>query len=272
MRKNVLKYDDVMNTQRQVIYEQRRRVLEGDDLSEDVRGWIREVIESVVAEHTMAEFQEEWDLPELITAMDALYGKTGVVLEELESKDREEIVEEFLEDALDAYAEREESWGEEIARQVERYVILQVVDARWREHLEAMDYLREGVHLRAMAQKDPLVEYRHEGHLMFEQLGREIREEVVSLMFHAQVEPQDVETLQQDDWSDNGDFDYQHESLAGSDAIAAAGSGVTAGEVGGGATAVATQQPRVASEWDKVGRNDPCPCGSGKKYKKCHGA
>jgi preprotein translocase subunit SecA len=272
MRKNVLKYDDVMNTQRQVIYEQRRRVLEGDDLSQDVKAWIRDVIETVVAEHTMAEYQEEWDLAELITAMDALYGKTGVVLDEIEGKDREEIVEEFLEDALDAYTEREETWGEEIARQVERYVILQVVDARWREHLEAMDYLREGVHLRAMAQKDPLVEYRHEGHLMFEQLGREIREEVVSLMFHAQVEPQDVETLQQEDWSDNGDFDYRHESLAGSDAIVAAGSGVTAGEVGGGATAVATQQPRVASEWDKVGRNDPCPCGSGKKYKKCHGA
>jgi preprotein translocase subunit SecA len=275
MRKNVLKYDDVMNTQRQVIYEQRRRVLEGDDLSEDVNGWIREVIENVVAEHTMAEYQEEWDLPELITAMDAIYGKTGVVLEEIEGQDREAIVEEFLEDALDAYEEREEEWGEEIARQVERYVILQVVDARWREHLEAMDYLREGVHLRAMAQKDPLVEYRHEGHLMFEQLGREIREEVVSLLFHAQVEPQDVETLQQDDWSDNGDFAYQHESLAGADAIEAAGAGagaaVTAGAIGGGATAVATQQ-RVASEWDKVGRNDPCPCGSGKKYKKCHGA
>jgi preprotein translocase subunit SecA len=272
MRKNVLKYDDVMNTQRQVIYEQRRRVLEGDDLSEDVKEWIRDVIESVVAEHTMAEFQEEWDLAELITAMDALYGKTGVVLDEIESKDREEIVEEFLEDALDAYEEREETWGEEIARQVERYVILQVVDARWREHLEAMDYLREGVHLRAMAQKDPLVEYRHEGHLMFEQLGREIREEVVSLLFHAQVEPSDVGELQQDEWSDNGDFAYEHESLAGSDAIAAAGVGTTAGAVGGGATAVATQQPRVASEWDKVGRNDPCPCGSGKKYKKCHGA
>jgi preprotein translocase subunit SecA len=275
MRKNVLKYDDVMNTQRQVIYEQRRRVLEGDDLSEDVKGWIREVIENVVAEHTMAEYHEEWDLPELITAMDAIYGKTGVVLEEIESQDRAAIVEEFLEDALDAYEEREEEWGEEIARQVERYVILQVVDARWREHLEAMDYLREGVHLRAMAQKDPLVEYRHEGHLMFEQLGREIREEVVSLLFHAQVQPQDVETLQQDDWSDNGDFAYQHESLAGADAIEAAGAGaggaVTAGAIGGGATAVATQQ-RVASEWDKVGRNDPCPCGSGKKYKKCHGA
>src|SRR5215204_2105972 len=175
MRKNVLKYDDVMNTQRQVIYEQRRRVLEGDDLSDDVKAWIREVIENVVAEHTAAEFQEEWDLPELITAMDALYG-TGVALEEIQGIDRAAIVEEFVEDAMDEYAEREQQWGEEIARQVERYVILQVVDARWREHLENMDYLREGVHLRSMAQKDPLVEYRHEGHLMFQQLSYEIRE------------------------------------------------------------------------------------------------
>jgi preprotein translocase subunit SecA len=114
---------------------------------------------------------------------------------------------------------------------------------------------------------------------MFEQLGQEIREEVVSLLFHAEVTPQDVDALQQDDWSDNGDFAYQHESLAGADAIAAAGAGATvgataavaAGAVGGGATSVATQQ-RVASEWDKAGRNDPCPCGSGKKYKRCHGA
>jgi preprotein translocase subunit SecA len=228
----------------------------------------------------MAEFQEEWDLPELITAMDALYG-TGVALEEIQALDREAIIEEFVDDAIDEYKDREEDWGEEIARQVERYVILQVVDARWREHLESMDYLREGVHLRAMAQKDPLVEYRHEGHLMFEQLSREIREEVVSLLFHAEVTPQDVDALQQDDWSDNGDFAYQHEQLAGADAIAAAGGGATAGAIGGGATAgaigggataVATQQPRVASEWDKVGRNEPCPCGSGKKYKKCHGA
>jgi preprotein translocase subunit SecA len=278
MRKNVLKYDDVMNTQRQVIYEQRRRVLEGDDLSQDVREWIREVIERVVTEHTIAEFQEDWDLPELITAMEALYG-TGVALEEIENLSREAIIEEFVDDALDEYKEREESWGDEVARQVERYVILQVVDARWREHLESMDYLREGVHLRAMAQKDPLVEYRHEGHLMFEQLGQEIREEVVSLLFHAEVTPQDVDALQQEDWSDNGDFAYQHDSLAGADAIAAAGAGaavgapaaVAAGAVGGGATSVATQQ-RVASEWDKVGRNDPCPCGSGKKYKRCHGA
>jgi preprotein translocase subunit SecA len=189
-------------------------------------------------------------------------------------------VDDFRETAQEEYGEREHGWGNEIARQVERYVILQVVDQRWREHLEGMDYLREGIHLRSMAQKDPLVEYRHEGHLMFEQLGLEIREEVVSLLFHAEVTPQDVDALQQEEWSDNGDFAYEHESLAGADAIAAAGGGATAvaapagvaaGTFGGGATSVATQQ-RVASEFDKVGRNDPCPCGSGKKYKKCHGA
>jgi preprotein translocase subunit SecA len=284
MRKNVLKYDDVMNTQRQVIYEQRRRVLEGEDLSEDVKDWIREVIESVVAEHTAAEFQEEWDLAELVTAMDALYG-TGVSVDEIEALDREAIVEEFVEDALDAYGDKEEEverMEAGLMRSLERYMILHVVDTRWREHLENMDYLREGVHLRAMAQKDPLVEYRHEGHLMFQELGLAIREEVVSAIFHAQVTPQDAEALQDTDgWDDSGAeaLAYEHQSLAGSDAIAAAGAGAAvaapaaavAGGIGGGATSVATRQ-RVSPEFEKVGRNDPCPCGSGKKYKKCHGA
>jgi preprotein translocase subunit SecA len=282
MRKNVLKYDDVMNTQRQVIYEQRRRVLEGEDLSGDVKEWIGEVIDNVVTEHTAAEFQEEWDLAELVTAMDALYG-TGVSVDEIERLDREAIVAEFVEDALDAYGDKEqevEQMEPGLMRSLERYMILHVVDTRWREHLESMDYLREGVHLRAMAQKDPLVEYRHEGHLMFEVLGLEIREEVVSAIFHAQVTPQDAQVLQDTDgWEEDEGLAYQHQSLAGADAIAAAGAGaataapaaaVAAGAVGGGATSVATQ--RIASEWDKVGRNDPCPCGSGKKYKKCHGA
>jgi preprotein translocase subunit SecA len=286
MRKNVLKYDDVMNTQRQVIYEQRRRVLEGEDLSGDVKEWIREVIENVVGQHTAAEFQEEWDLPELVTAMDALYG-TGVSVDEIEGLDREAIVDEFVEDALDAYGDKEEEVEKMepgLMRSLERYMILHVVDTRWREHLESMDYLREGVHLRAMAQKDPLVEYRHEGHLMFQELGLAIREEVVSAIFHAQVTPQDAQVLQDTDgWEEgsDGDLAYQHQSLAGADAIAAAGAGaavaapaaaVAAGTVGGGATSVATQTQRISSEWDKVGRNDPCPCGSGKKYKKCHGA
>ena len=284
MRKNVLKYDDVMNTQRQVIYEQRRRVLEGEDLSGDVKEWIGEVIESVVTEHTAAEFQEEWDLAELVTAMDALYG-TGVSVDEIEGLDREAIVAEFVEDAVDAYRDKEEEVEQMepgLMRSLERYMILHVVDTRWREHLESMDYLREGVHLRAMAQKDPLVEYRHEGHVMFQELGLAIREEVVSAIFHAQVTPQDAQVLQDTDgWEeDEAALAYQHQSLAGAEAIAAAGAGaataapaaaVAAGAVGGGATSVATQQ-RIATEFEKVGRNDPCPCGSGKKFKKCHGA
>jgi preprotein translocase subunit SecA len=284
MRKNVLKYDDVMNTQRQVIYEQRRRVLEGDDLSGDVREWIDEVVEANVQEYTAEEFPEEWDITGLVQAVNDTFG-TDITLEELQEDQvemsRDALIEEFRETAQDEYREREQAWNEEVARQVERYVILQVVDARWREHLENMDYLREGVHLRAMAQKDPLVEYRHEGHLMFEELGGQIREEVVSLLFHAEVQQDDaraLQELQETGWDGDGDggFAYQHESLAGADAIEAAGAGagaaVTAGAIGGGATAVATQQQRIASEWDKVGRNDPCPCGSGKKYKKCHGA
>jgi preprotein translocase subunit SecA len=282
MRKNVLKYDDVLNTQRQVIYEQRRRVLEGDDLSGDVKGWIDEVVETLVAEYTAEEFVEEWDIAELVKATNDLFGTDMTeeeIREDLPELTREALVDDFAATAQEEYDDRTKAWGDEIARQVERYVILQVVDQRWREHLENMDYLREGVHLRAMAQKDPLVEYRHEGHLMFEELSRLIRSEVVSLLFHAEVTADQAAALEEEQrFEEDGDgYAYQHESLAGSDAIAAAGAtggaepAVTAGAVGGGATAVATRQ-RVASEFDKVGRNDPCPCGSGKKFKKCHGA
>jgi preprotein translocase subunit SecA len=285
MRKNVLKYDDVLNTQRQVIYEQRRRVLEGDDLSEDVKAWIDEVVESLVAEYTAEEYTEDWDIAELVKAMNDMFGTDlteDEIREDLPELSREALVDDFAETAQDEYEERTKAWGDEIARQVERYVVLQVVDQRWREHLDNMDYLREGVHLRAMAQKDPLVEYRHEGHLMFEELSRQIRTEVVSLLFHAEVQAEDAQALQElQEFEDDGDgYAYEHQSLAGSEAIAAAGAtaavgapaaAVAAGGVGGGATSTATRQ-RVASEFDKVGRNDPCPCGSGKKYKKCHGA
>jgi preprotein translocase subunit SecA len=284
MRKNVLKYDDVLNLQRQVIYEQRRRVLEGDDLYEDVLGWIDDVVEELVAEYTAADFAEDWDVVELVKAINDMLGSDITeeeIREDIPEMTREALVDDFRETAREEYEDRARGWGDELARQVERYVVLQVVDQRWREHLENMDYLREGVHLRAMAQKDPLVEYRAEGHLMFEQLNREIRAEVVSLLFHAEVEPGDetglaVEPPGDFDGGGNGGLAYEHQSLAGSDAIAAAGAGAgalvgaQAGGFGGGATSVATQ--RVASEFDKVGRNDLCPCGSGKKFKKCHGA
>ena len=172
-----------------VIYEQRRRVLEGDDLSDEIEGWIEEVIAANVAQFTDAETTDEWDLTGLVAQMHALYG-TDVTVDELRAEvdvaSRDALVEEFVADALDTYGEREESFGDELMREIERYVILQIVDTRWREHLESMDYLREGVHLRAMAQKDPLVEYRGEGHVMFEELGRVIREEVVLTLFHVE--------------------------------------------------------------------------------------
>jgi preprotein translocase subunit SecA len=283
-RKNVLKYDDVMNVQRQVIYEQRRRVLDGVDLSEDIReGWLPDVIDGVVAAYTPGDMSEEWDLGELVSALDALYG-TGVSVDELRGLDRQSIVEEFVDDAVEAYKEREaeiEGIQEGLMRDLERFILLQVVDVRWREHLENMDYLREGIHLRGMAQKDPLVEYRNEGHVMFGDLNRGIREEVVALLFHAEIEPADVQQgpLPEAPANGNGQLTYEHESLQGADAIAAAGgtsgAAATAALAGGGSvstSAFQAQQPRVNGDHEQIGRNDPCWCGSGKKYKRCHGA
>ena len=274
-RKNVLKYDDVMNTQRMVIYEQRRRVLEGEDLSGDVRDWITELVSRIVDNLTDTDYAEEWDLDSLVQSMQSLYGTdiTRVELEEeVDTASREALRDEFVEDALDAYAEKEEDLGAELMRDVERYIILAVVDQRWRGHLDAMDYLREGVHLRAFAQKDPLVEYRSEGHAMFEELGQTIREEIVLTLFHAQVEAQ-PEQLQPAEQG-NGNLQYQHETTAGSEAIAgAATAGGISAVAGSSATALAApRQDTITNEHRDVGRNDPCWCGSGKKFKKCHGA
>ena len=295
-RKNVLKYDDVLNKQRTVIYDQRRRVLEGEDLSQEVSLWIDEVIERTIAQYTEGEFSEEWDLEALCKAMQDLYATNEPITpEELSEEvglDREALVDEFQEDARDTYAEKEKGLGlnpdtdQPLLRDVERFVILQVVDVRWREHLENMDYLREGVHLRAMAQKDPLVEYTSEGHRMFEELNAAIREEVVMTLFHAEIEVEEAGQLQQAQAAqalDGGGFAYEHESLSGSQAIAAAGAGtgtllagdgasVTAGGIGAGGGSVATQQRVTDAREKNIGRNDPCWCGSGKKFKRCHGA
>jgi preprotein translocase subunit SecA len=276
MRKNVLKYDDVMNSQRQVIYAQRRRVLDGQDMSEEIRDWIDEVIENAVDTYTQAEYGEEWDLSALTQAMHDLYG-SDISPEELKEEvtlERDALVEEFQQDARDAYGDKEQELGVELMRDLERYVTLQVVDTRWREHLENMDYLREGVHLRAFAQKDPLVEYRGEGHRMFEELSLQIREEVVGTLFHAQLAPQDADLLEQQGQQNGGSLSYEHDTAAGAGAIAGAA-------VGGGAVATASTlapaqtintQQVVRGEDEKLGRNDPCWCGSGKKFKKCHGA
>jgi preprotein translocase subunit SecA len=290
-RKNVLKYDDVMNVQRRVVYDQRRAVLEGADLSGEIKEeWLPEVISNVASEYLADELQDNWDFDGLVTAMEALYG-TGVTPDELRGLDRDAIVEEFLDDALDAYGEREaeiEGLSEGFMRQLERLIVLQVVDMRWREHLENMDYMREGIHLRGMAQKDPLVEYRNEGHAMFVDLNAAIRVEVITLIFHAQIEAVPAEEEAGalpagagNGGGPNGNLTYEHGSAAGAEAIAAAGAGAAGA---GGAAAVGTavagdggraapaQQTVVKSERENIGRNDPCWCGSGKKFKRCHGA
>jgi preprotein translocase subunit SecA len=270
----------VMNIQRMKIYEQRREVLQGNDMSGQVREWIDEVVEATVDQFTQEEYAEEWDLEALVKAMATLYDTevtSDELKEDLAQVSRESLIEEFQEDAGDAYEAKEEDLGPELMRELERFVILQVVDQRWREHLDAMDYLREGIHLRGMAQKDPLVEYRNEGAVMFAELGRAIREEVVLMLFHAQLEPAAAEEAlaMQDGNGAAPGLQYEHESIAGAEAIAAAGGGsgaVATSAVGGGGAVATGPRQIVKSDKENIGRNDPCWCGSGKKYKKCHGA
>jgi preprotein translocase subunit SecA len=279
MRKNVLKYDDVMNRHRMRIYEQRREVLEGQDMSEQVLLWIDEIVEETVQQFTQEQYSEEWDLEGLTKAMGQLYGSEITAAELREdfgdNLSRDTLVEEFQSDARDTYAAKEEEFSGDLMRELERFVILQVVDVRWREHLENMDYLREGIGWRQMAQKDPLVEYTAEGERMFTELGRMIRGEVVLHLFHAELEPPEEGTQAQllpqpgANGGGNGSrLQYEHETVAGAAAIAQAG----AGNGAGAGAAPAAMQTVQASPHEKLGRNDPCWCGSGKKFKKCHGA
>jgi preprotein translocase subunit SecA len=246
-------------------------VLEGEDFSEEIKGWIEEVIGRSVETFVDPESGDP-DLDALTQAMQQLYASeiTADELREDGVTDPAALVEEFIEDAQEEYAGKEQELGPELMRELERFVILQVVDQRWREHLENMDYLREGVHLRAMAQKDPLVEYTSEGHAMFQELNAQIREEVLTLLYHAQLQPESAEELQAAQEASavgNGGLSYEHESEAGAAVIA----GALGGETGSVSTLSRPQQRKV-SDQEKIGRNDPCWCGSGKKYKKCHGA
>jgi preprotein translocase subunit SecA len=269
MRKNVLKYDDVMNRHRQRIYEQRREVLEGQDLSEQIKLWIDDVIEDTVAVFTQEPSAADWDIEALTQAMAQLYQTeitAAELREDLGELSREAFIEEFQSDAADEYKAKEDEFGPDLMRELERFIVLQVVDVRWREHLENMEALREGIHLRSMAQKDPLVEYTQEGERMFAELGRAIRSEVVLHLFHAELAPEEAQQQLAQAQTAPGAIHYEHESSAGADVIDAALGG-------GGAVAAPPAQATVRqSELDKIGRNDPCWCGSGKKFKKCHGA
>jgi preprotein translocase subunit SecA len=286
IRKRVLEYDDVMNEQRRVIYKYRREILEGRDMSEVSRQEVGEVISRMVSEYTQSEVFEDWDLGGLQTQAAQLWPLT-VDLGEIDpsSSDRQEISRVFTEDALAAYDKREEELGDELMRYLERQILLQIIDNRWREHLYEMDYLREGIHLRGFAQIDPLVAYKNEGFTMFEELMNSIWEEFARVIFHIEVtiEPTDLEPepAQPTDLSYAGGGPEQPSAIEeASQAAMAQGSAPAAGAAAVGTAATAggngasSENPAtvVKSDRDKIGRNDPCWCGSGKKYKKCHGA
>ena len=190
MRKNVLKYDDVMNRQRHAIYGDRRRVLEGEDVEPQLRETTRKVVEQVVRGNTEG-FTEDWDLDHLWTTMRTLY-PVGLDVEEYRDTQvtADELVADFIDDSMDAYDKREEQLTPYVMRQLERQVLLTVLDRKWREHLYEMDYLREGIGLRAMAQKDPLVEYQREGATMFSAMMEAFMEEVVTYLFNLEVNVQ----------------------------------------------------------------------------------
>ncbi len=195
MRKNVLKYDDVLNRQREAIYTDRRQILHGDDIADRVRHFIEDAIGGVVEDHTSEGHNESWDFDALWTELKTLY-PVGVTIDEVvaEAAERkggisaEGLKRELLSDALIAYERREESLGEAATRELERRVVLQVLDRRWRDHLYEMDYLKDGIGLRAMAQRDPLVEYQREGYSMFQSMMGQIKEESVGYLYNLEVE------------------------------------------------------------------------------------
>ena len=192
IRKRVLEYDDVMNEQRRIIYRYRREVLEGADMSDTAREELVEVVSRMVDDYTPGDVIEDWDLVELQTQVRQLWpSETEIATLAPETTNREDLRELLVADALAAYDTREQHFGDEIMRQLERAILLQLIDNRWREHLYEMDYLREGIHLRGFAQIDPLVAYKNEGFTMFEALMHSIWEEFARLIFHAdvQIEP-----------------------------------------------------------------------------------
>ncbi|HWC32465.1 MAG TPA: preprotein translocase subunit SecA, partial [Actinomycetota bacterium] len=191
-RKNVLKYDEVMNTQRRIVYADRRRILEGENLKEQALDMVTQVIAGTVAQYVSAEiFPEEWDLDGLLTALKATYPTNLEKAQLEETVDPDELTQLVLDDAVRVYEEREQELGEPVLRELERMVMLNVTDNKWREHLYEMDYLEEGIHLRAYGQRDPLTEYRGEGHRMFEAMKGSIVEEFVRYIYRVELVRQD---------------------------------------------------------------------------------
>jgi preprotein translocase subunit SecA len=269
IRKNVLKYDEVMNRQRQVVYGERSRVLDGEDIQEQIKTFMNDTIAAYVAAETAEGFPEDWDLQALWKALSALYPIEISIDDMVKAAggDPADLSSEFMtatlqEDINRAYLAREAALQPPVMRELERRVILSVLDRKWREHLYEMDYLQEGIGLRAMAQRDPLVEYQREGFDLFVAMMEAIKEESVGYMFNAEVtvtphvhadgEPEEIE--------------LETKGLVTPKSVAAL-------QYSGPSETGEVKTTSVSNDaYTNVGRNEPCPCGSGSKYKKCHGA
>ncbi len=290
MRKHTLEYDDVLNQQREVIYNYRDEILEGRDMSEAARGEVQSLIERLVEEYTAGDFVDDWDVEGLLRRMEEITGPSPV-LEELDphTADRDELVEALKEEAASRYEQREQEMGPELLREVERFLLLQIIDQHWREHLYDMDYLREGIGLRGLAQLDPLVAYKNEAFELFRDLMNSIWADFAQMIYHVEVAPvgPDGQPLPApapaprrvssatSSATGGGRVSYSGGGAAqGAVALAAAAAGAGVGVEGNGYAEEPlpqVEQRRVAED-QQIGRNDPCWCGSGKKFKKCHGA
>ena len=256
IRKQLLEYDDVMNKQREVIYKHRRAILAGEDLSEQIAHMATQVADSLLDIHCPQEqYPEEWDFHGLVESVHGQFGLTiahgesgpGSV-EELQDMGREALKQDLHERVQKAYKQKETELGPELLRQLEKMVMLQVIDHHWKDHLLGMDHLRDGIGLRGYGQKDPLIEYKREGFDMFAGMMSRIKGDVLDRLFHIQA--------------------VKGEAPPAPTPRPVAPPRLTLNR---GEEDAAPQAP-VHRPADKVGRNDPCPCGSGKKYKKCHGA
>ncbi|MBR5163573.1 MAG: preprotein translocase subunit SecA, partial [Schwartzia sp.] len=249
MRKNVLEYDDVMNQQREVIYAQRRKVLKGEELRESIMYMVKEIIKSEMNQYANEKlYPEEWTLDGLIEDAESIYAPKGSLKkEELEAMSRDELGETLEKIAEDNYKAREAEFTPGVMRELEKVIMLRVVDNKWMEHLDHMDMLRQGINLRAYGQRNPLVEYKIEGFNMFEEMIHQIQTDIAKLMYRVSVVTEERQQVE--------------DRLA--TAQASHGSDVEDAE------AKPVKKAPVRSE--HIGRNDPCPCGSGKKYKNCCG-
>ncbi len=267
MRKQLLEYDDVANEQRKVIYEERNEIMDVDDISETIKTIQVDVINGLIDRYIPpGSLDEQWDVPGLEEALERELGERLPIQQWLDEDD--ELYEETLRERIvahfqRAYEEKERIVGAETLRQFEKAVMLQVLDGLWKEHLAAMDYLRQGIHLRGYAQKNPKQEYKREAFELFERLLERIKYDVISILSRVQIAAEDVQRVQEQRRAAM-EMDFQHpqaESLTAAPASPAPASGDKPG---------VTPKPFVR-KGRKIGRNEPCPCGSGKKYKQCHG-